>query len=155
MAAEKNAEGRYETEIDNKTYSFEKWGADDSLTTMLKIAGMIGKPIGLFMASFSNDPDKGLLDKDIKSDMLALAFEALAANLDEHKALSLMKKLAGDRVMCDGVKITFNAHYEDRLDVMFKVAYANLEVQYGSFFGALRTFLPKAEAKKGVVNRKT
>jgi hypothetical protein len=151
MSIEKNEFGLYATEIDGIEYTFTKWGAEESFSTLLKISKLIGKPLSLLVSTVLGE---GGLDSELKTDAMALAIEGLTTNLDEAMAMSLVKKLATDKCFADGAKITFNTHYEDRLDHMLKVVKAGLEVQYGNFFGALlglaKGMAPKA--KQGLKN---
>lgn len=153
--AEKNEYGRYEVAVDGQTYSFEKWGAEEALKTLIKISKIAGKPIGLFLGVLLDKKEDGesLIDKELKSDMLAVAIESLTANLDEDVCVALIKKLTSDKVWCANKPINFNTHYEDKLDHMFKVVAAAVEVQYGNFFVALTALAPKGP-KKGPTNRK-
>lgn len=138
--AEKNEAGLYEAEIDGDKYEFAKWGAEESLSNLLKISKIIGKPLGIAFGSMNKEqegmPGK-ILDRQVDPNMIAMAFEALTESLDEDSCISLIRKLSSKDVLCNGGKINFNVHYQDRLDHMFKVVYAALEVQYGSFFGAV------------------
>ena len=136
----KNETGLIEVDIDGEKYEFEKWGAEASLTTLLKIAKIAGKPLGLFLGSAVS---KGGLDTEIRPDMLANACEALVQGMDETICLGLIKKLSSEKVLCDGKKINFDMHYQDKLGHLFDVVKASLEVQYGDFFGG---FLGKIQA---------
>lgn len=150
MAIEKNEEGRYAVDIDGASYSFEKYGAEESLETLLKIAKIAGKPLGLAISAFLGDKDekeKSILEREMDPDLLATAFEALTTALDEKVVMALVKKFSSDRVLCNGAKIVFNTHYEDRLDLLFKVVKAALEVQYGNFFSALSGLIPVKRSK--------
>lgn len=149
--AEKNESGLYEVEIDDKKYEFEKWGAEESLSNLIKLSKIIGKPLGLAIGAFKQEEkeETSLFDtdmKDINIDMLGLALQALTENLDESACIALIKKLSSQHVLCDGAKINFNTHYADRLDHLFRVVGAALEVQYGNFFAAV---LGLARTRKG------
>lgn len=150
MSAVKNDEtGLWEVEVDGINYAFTKWGAEESLANLLKLSKLIGKPLGLAMGAFAKEGDKSLFDKEINFDILSLAIDALMSNMDEAMCISLIKKLSSQGVLFgEGAKITFNTHYEDRLDHLFKVVYAGLEVQYGNFFNAM---LGLASKKKGLI----
>ena len=91
---------------------------------------------------------------------MAQAMTRLADNLRSNRPLvmGLFKKLTASKLFCDGkpvvadkrsdVKgIPFDLHYKDRLQTMFAVAKANLEVQYGGFFQGLAHLLPAAPSK--------
>ena len=141
--ATKNPAGLFEVKIDGQHYEFEKWGAREATVTLFQLSKIVGKPLGYAMAAFGKDASKGLLDQQINTDLVALAFETLTSNLDENKALELIEKFSAHTVYCNGAKINFDSHYQDRLDHCFKVVYAALEVQYGNFFAALRGLVGK------------
>ena len=153
MAVEKNAAGLYEVEVDGLKYEFEKWGAEESLATLLKLSRLVGKPLGQAMAGLSFNEDKTKVE--INFDIAGEAIGALMQNMDEDLSMSLIKKLCSEKCLCNGAKINFNVHYQDKLDHMFKVVAAALEVQYGNFFVALLGsagasplgFLTRARAK--------
>ena len=145
----KNESGLIEVEVDDKTYEFEKWGAEMSLTTLLKIAKIIGKPLGQLLGSVMGG-GKGL-DAELNPDMLADAVEALVSSMDEKVTLELIKKLSSDKVLCSGKKVNFDTHYEGKLTHLFKVVKVALEVQYGDFFGEILGIVqvqaPKAKTR--------
>ncbi len=150
MEITKNEGGLFEVQIDDATYEFEKWGAEEALSTLLKIAKIAGKPIGLAVGAIMGGEEekgtKGLLEKKISPDLLGLVFDSLTDKLDEGVVVSLIKKIGSEKVLCNGAKINFNKHYEDRLDHLLKVVAAGLEVQYGNFFGALLGLVGKKPA---------
>lgn len=137
--ATKNEAGLYEVSIDDQTYEFQKWGAEESLKTLIKITKIIGKPFGLFAgAMFSGKDKEGAKEKleNMGADTIGMIMESLTQNLDEDVTFNLVKKVSSEGVLCNGAKISFNKHYEDKLDHLFKVVAAGLEVQYGNFFAA-------------------
>jgi hypothetical protein len=134
---EKNESGLYEIEIDKKRYEFEKWGAEMSLATLIKISKIAGKPLGLFLGSMMSGESDNVLDKKISPDLLSDACEALVSNMDETTTIALIKKLSSEKILCDGRKINFDMHYQDQLGHLFKVVKTALEVQYGNFFEEL------------------
>jgi hypothetical protein len=148
--ATKNASGLYEENIDGKTYWFEKWGAEDSLDTLLDIAGIAGKPLGMLLGGALSGEGASLLDRKFDSDVIGKVMESLFNPANKQTAKALIKKLSsGDKVFCEGVnKLNFNSHYEDKLDHLFKVTKAALEVQYGNFFDALLKMVPKDKLPK-------
>ena len=134
------------------TYEFEKFGAEEALENLIKISKIIGKPLGLAMASLKGE-DEGLFEKKIDLNLLALAFDGLTQNLDDKVCVELIKKLTSGKVLCDGVLIkSFNTHYKDDLFHMFKVLQAALEVQYGNFFAGI---LGLVNTNKAMSNKKS
>lgn len=161
MKPVKNESGLYEVIIDERKYEFEKWGAEDSTDTILDIAAIAGKPIGLGIATiFKKDDVEGKkgLDKAFDPDVVGMILESLSERVGTNKSIikALIKKLSSDKVLCDGAKIQFNTHYQDCLDHLFRVVRAALEVQYGNFFAAFLALQPGSPAKainKAIQNR--
>lgn len=137
----KNDSGLYEVVIDDKTYEFEKWGAEDSLDVLLDISQLIGGPVGSAIGDLFN---KEGMHTEINGAMLGMVMEGLTKNLKKEIVKPLIKKLCSEKVLCEGKPIKFNVHYADDLMHMFRVVKAALEVQYGNFFVAFQ----------GVVGRK-
>lgn len=145
--------GLYAETIDSLEYEFEKWGAEESLDTLLDIAKITGKPLGLAVGAFFKEGVEGE-KKEINPDAIGDIMEALVERLDKKTCMYLIKKLAADKVFCAGVKIkSFDLHYKDRLDHMFRVVKTALEVQYGSFFGALLGSAGISMPTKAIMNR--
>lgn len=157
MAIEQNTEGLYDVVINEETYSFSKWGAEESLSNLIKISKIVGKPLGILLGNAlgNSEPEglfgeeKGILSKEFKPDMLALALEALTNNMDEKSMIPIIKSVVSKDVFCNGAKINFNTHYGSNLMLMFKVLKAGLEVQYGNFFDEFRDLMP---VKKSVIS---
>jgi len=137
----KNEAGLYEVEIDDHKYEFEKWGAEDSLDTLIDMASIIGGPLGAALMKIfdkKKTEDKNALDKELNLDSLSVAFDSLAKNMRKETVKPLIKKFCSDKVLCDGKKFKFNDHYQDRLGHMFAVAKAGMEVQYQELFVVAR-----------------
>ncbi len=143
MSATLNEDGLYEQDIDGTKYEFQKWGAEDSLRTLLRIGKIAGKPFGILLSAVldGKDPSSLFDDKlspELNGDLLGQAFEALSQSMEESVCFELIKKLCTEKVMAGGVPVkNFDQHYRDKLMHSFNVARAALEVQYGSFFGAI------------------
>lgn len=116
--------------IDGHDYEFSQMGAKQSLKTLVRLSKIIGKPIAMLAGA----PGKGILDKDVSSETLAAAVGAMVEHLDGDETVELCELLCATTVMCDGKKVDFQTHYEGRLDHLFSVLSAALEVQYGNFF---------------------
>lgn len=148
MSAIKNDAGLWEIEIDAQRYEFQKWGAEESLSVLIKIAKIVGKPLGMAVGLMQTGEDKGKMD--LSPDLLGTVFDALAENFDEKTCIDVVKKLTAEKVMCEGQKIRFDTHYQDNLGHMMKVAQAALEVQYGNFFAALLAIAPFKKGAKAL-----
>lgn len=124
-----------EKEIEGRTYTFSQMGPKQSLKTLVKLSKIVGKPIALMAGGGSA---KGLLGKDIAPEILGAAAGAMFEKLDEDETVQICETLTSfPQVLCDGQKVDFNSHYDGKLDLMFKVLMAALEVQYGNFFAGL------------------
>ena len=136
MRVTKLDSGMFGVDVDGRQYEFEKWGADDSLDTLLDIGSVVGGPLGQAMAvAFGKNGDG--LKTEITGDVASQVFSGFAANMRESKDIvrSVLKKLAGRNVICEGKKVVYDDHYAQNLGLLFQVARACFEVQYGSFFG--------------------
>lgn len=134
MKHKKNEFGLYVVQIEDQKYEFEKWGAEDALETLLEIGVLVGKPLGMAVASAM---DEGGIDKKLDPNMIGLIMDALTTRFNVKEVKAMIIRLASKGVMLDGKQIVFNKHYEDRLELAFQVAYAALEVQYGNFMNAV------------------
>jgi hypothetical protein len=136
--------------IDGHEYEFQKFGAKPALRMLLRLSKIVGKPLALAVSAAKGEGN--LLDRQVDTNVLAMAVEALTNQFDENEVLDIIEELtARDNLLCDGKKVLFNTHYEGRLDHLFKVLAAQLEVQYGNFFGAvlgLRGLQPRAADTK-------
>jgi hypothetical protein len=136
MEITKTEQGTYEATIDGHAYEFAKWGAEAATDTLFDLALVLGKPLaqlGAAMKAGEKGGEKFALSVDVAGSIV----EQLIAQMGTNKKLCMdiiRKMTAGDTVMCDGKRITFNTHYQDRLPHMFDVLRAALEVQFGNFF---------------------
>jgi hypothetical protein len=150
----KTEEGLYEVEVQGSKYQFEKWGAEEALDTLLEMVPIVGRPLGTALGAIVGKDKKNIADKEIDPELVGLMIDALTVNFNKGAVKTLIKKLCSEKVLCDGKKIIFNTHYQDKLDVIFLVVGAALEVQYGNFFGALLgLFGTKSSPKMGLQNR--
>lgn len=143
-------------QVDEHEYSFQQFGTKQSLKYLFRLSKIIGKPIALAMASgFVGPAKESVLDNPVKPELLAEAVEALVSQCDENETLDLIESFCGkDSCLCDDKPINFNLHYEGRLDHLFRVLAAALEVQYGNFFGAISGAQSKLHPKNStLVNR--
>lgn len=134
MKAVKNENHLYEIEINGRKYEFSKWGAEESYDVLLDLAKICGKPLGIALGAFV-----GGEDKQIDPNAIGMIMESLTQGIgDKATTKAITKKLVcGLGVSCDAAKINFDQHYKDKLDEMFLVMWAALEVQYGNFFDAV------------------
>lgn len=146
MEINKTEAGLYSCEVDGLVYEWSMWQAEDAVDTLIDLAKVCGKSIAIMVDGIFI----GSKDKEIPLNLMGQVFESLTQGLGD-KALvkGLIKKLtSGEKVWCNGAKINFNTHYQNKLDHMFKVLRAGLEVQYGNFIAAVLGImgikLPKA-----------
>lgn len=137
-----------EKRVDGNVYSFQQFNTTKSLKIMSRLSKILLEPITLFFASAGGKASSGnLLDRQLDKDMLGKAVRSLTDRMDEDEVINLIKELtANDNLLVDGKKVDFDTHYEGRLDHLFKVLYAALEVQYGNFLGALIARIGSASA---------
>ena len=126
-----------EKSVDGIKYEFQQFGAKESLKTLMRLSKILGKPIALALGSLGEKVDFS----NVKGDLLADAAQALTERLDQDEVLNLIQLLTADKVLCEGKKVSFDLHYQGRLDHLFKVLGAALEVQYGNFFGAFKDLI--------------
>lgn len=127
--------------IDGDEYEFTQFGAKESIRILSRVLKLVGEPMTLAYASFKDDPEgtaKSFFDRDFDKMILSKAVGAFAERMDDEAVLDLIETLtAKSNVICNGAKIDFNSHYEQRLGRMFKVLLAALEVQFGNFLEEL------------------
>lgn len=124
--------------IDGIEYGFQQLGAKQSLKVLLRLKRVVQGSVSMLLSSFEpSETSISLFDRNINTDFIGKAIEALADKIDDDEVIDLIETLtAKDNVLWDGKKIIFNTHYEGRLEHLFKVLGAALEVQYGNFFDA-------------------
>lgn len=143
----KNEAGLYEQDIDGHIYEFSKWGADEATDVLMDLGALVGKPLGMALTMLSGA--KGG-DAPVDVDAIGAIMEHLSTAAFEKKTLCkhLIKKFATG-CMCDGRRVDYNIHYADRLDHMFRVVRAAVEVQFGNFFGGLTGLSPGFQTLAG------
>lgn len=133
--------------IDGHEYEFSQMGPRQSLKVLVKLSKIVGKPIAMIAGGEKGVKPTSLMQKDVAPELFGAAVGAMVDRLDEDETVDLCVQLTSfPQVLCDGQKVDFNAHYDGKLDLMFKVLAAALEVQYGNFFAGLFATgeLPKA-----------
>jgi len=134
-------------EIDGHVYEFEQFGAKRATKLLARLSKIVGKPLALGIAATAG---RKLTEVDISAEVLSPIASALFDSLDSEEVQALLEAFTADeKVLCDGKKVFFDKHYEGRLDHMFRVFWAALEVQYGNFFAAftaLQGSIPRATA---------
>lgn len=152
MAKKSIESGMWDEEIDGRVYSFSKWGSETQVDVLIDLSKIVGKPFGLLAEAAQHSKGKNLLDQDL--DVLASVFDALTTSMDKKICTPLIKKLASEGVLCDGVKInSFNEHYKEDLMHLFHVVKAALEVQYGNFFNAAKGLATRKPTTAAVTNQ--
>jgi len=141
MEVTKNERGLYEvtlpTEEGDKTFTFQKWGAEEATDTLLDIISVVGESMGGLLSVLTG----GGADQDVGSASLEGLFRQLTLGLTRNKDLTkrILKKLSSDRVLCNDMPVDWKSFYKEQLPLSFAVARAQLEVQYGNFIGAARS----------------
>lgn len=148
MKAKKTPEGLWEIQVKDNHYSFEKWDAEQALDVILELSKIVGKPFGQLLGSTISGEK---MDQKIDPDMLGVVFEGLTQNMKGDEVKRIIKMLCSEGVLCNGVKVNFKFHYQDKLMEMFLVVKAGLEVQLGPFFAEFLE-LVGVKAPKGITN---
>ena len=129
-------------EIDGFDYTFYQLGALKSHSLLLKIGKIVGPAFGA-MANSQGEDEKGLSSLlDSKID-LQKVIEELMERADEKVIESIITTLGSQIHYTDndddgGVlnnNTIIDQHFKGRLQSMYKVLYAALEVQYSDFLG--------------------
>lgn len=134
----KGAGGQWVVDVDGHEYAFQKFGAVRALDILSCITGVVGRPLGAMLGRLTTG--KGLAT-EVTPDLAQEVIGSLTRRMRKHRedVMTVLQALTAENVFCDGKQVkSFDAHFEDRLDHMFRVAYAGMEVQYGSFFAAVR-----------------
>lgn len=151
MPISKNEAGLFETQIEEHTYEFEKWGAESALNTLFDLSLVAGKPIGALAASGAG------LNTELTPPTVDTLITALTDNLRNNRevVMGMVRKMASQKLFCDGKPIgSFDLHYKDRLQHLFLVVRANMEVQYGNFFSDMKAIGRAADPKAKTKTRK-
>lgn len=138
VKARKAESGLWAVDIDGATYEWERWGAEEALDTLTEILDLLGKPLGglIDMLQAKRETTAAPTRAGVGGKIVSGLMRKLKRNKEDVK-LVLKRLTSGPRVFCDGKAINFNRHYENELALMFKVANAAVEVQYGNFLDAV------------------
>jgi hypothetical protein len=116
--------------VDGHTYEIQQFATTRSLRCLRKLVAIFGES----MAWGGNAIEALKADEDAKaSELMVKAVKALIDRMDEDVVLGVIIELTGEAITCDHQRVVFDSHYAGRLDHLFKVLYAALEVQYGNF----------------------
>ncbi len=119
--------------IAGRKYEFQKFGAKKSVKLLTRLLKLVGEPLSIAVGATGGGK---LFESNLDPKILSSAVRVLVDKLDEDEVLDLIEEFtANDNVLCDGVRVNFDNHYEGKLPELFKVLAAALEVQYGNFFG--------------------
>lgn len=129
-------------EIEGFEYQFEQWGSTRSTEIFIELFKKVGPAVATLIGEISKAPTKEEAKK-LSTSAIAAAVNALIMNVgDPKETTALIKKfVADDKCLCDGKKIHFDSHYQNRLFHMGQVLMAAVEVQYGNFFVSVAELL--------------
>lgn len=138
MAVTKNSDTRlWEAQIGGHRFEFEKYGALEATQLLFDLGSITGKPLS---GMARKSPAKGEDAEAATTSTFSLVIEKLADALITHRQLALdtlVRLSSGSRVLCDGRAVgKYDEFYAEDLMLAFDVTAANLEVQFGNFFGA-------------------
>ncbi|RYF12582.1 MAG: hypothetical protein EOO40_00935 [Deltaproteobacteria bacterium] len=138
MTPQKTPQGTYLVNIQGKDFEFRKWGAEEQTDTLIDLIAVAGDGLGSIADIYKNIG----ADTDLSEGVIKKMVSTFSQGLSRDKAMTkrLLKKLASDRVICDGASINYNTFYQDDLMLSFTVLQANLMVQFGSFLSVVGKF---------------
>lgn len=146
-------------EIDGAVYEFQQFRTTVSLTVLSKLSKLLGEPIMVALGAVLKGGKgkaglKNLLEMDLDPDALAKAVRVLIDGMDDVKVVALVQQLATEGILCDHKPLKasdFDFHFAGRLSHLVNVVKAQLEVQYGNFFGAISASpIPAAGTAVGI-----
>lgn len=145
-----------EREIDGHKVTVTQWPARKALTTKLKLVRAIGPSLGEIIGGMKGT-EESVLESDLDLSKVTAALEKLLSALDEATFMSLIKIfMSGVRV--DEVDMSndkeFDMMFTSKLDLLYKVIWFVLEVNYGSFFGEDGIGKAMEKAKNLIPSRK-
>lgn len=121
-------------EVDVELYEFEQFGAKKSTALLIRISKIAGPSVKALFGEIGAAPSAEEI-KRISGKAIGLAIQELLTNIgSEDEVVSLIETLVAEKCLCNGKKIHFDSHYQNRLLHLGKVLAAALEVQYGNFF---------------------
>lgn len=133
-------------EIDGSVYEFEQFGAKKATKLLIRLTKIIGPALSIAIAEISKAGSKEDAKK-LSSTVFGQSIQALVMNVgNEDEAIALMEAFASEKCLCDGKKINFDTHYQNKLLHLGKVLAAALEVQYGNFFEEVTGLLGAVQA---------
>ncbi len=126
-----------ERTIDGETYTFCQMTPTASLKLMVRIARIIGAPMGGIMGDAKVGKD--ILEQDI--DVPGIV-SSICANLDQDEVVEIVKAALSQTIHTGKGEVSkqFDLIFAGRLPHLFKVVGTALEVEYGDFFGGKPVF---------------
>lgn len=124
-------------EIDGHKVTVTQWPARKALTVKLRLVRAIGPGLGEIIGGMKGT-EESVLDSDMDLSKVTTALEKLLSALDEATFMALIKTLISS-VRVDEVDMSnekeFDMMFTSKLELLYKVIWFVLEVNYGSFFG--------------------
>lgn len=149
-----------EKTIDGVNYTISQISATRSVKLLARLGRVLGPALGQIAGLVEGiDPEKSVADQEIDLNAAGDVVRALFATLDDAEIDGLLRELFSNVVAFgdakdlgfvgafDGNLRNIDAHFSGRVDSLFRVAFASLEVNYGSFFGALAALAPRRKGK--------
>lgn len=145
MKPEKTAQGLWALSIKDKTFEFQKWGAEEQTDTLIDLMSVVGPALGSLANVYKQADD---IDAQLSDGVVQKLVGALSSGLSKDKAMSkrLMRKLSSDRILCDGRSINYDTFYQEDLLLAFQVMRAAITVQFGPFFQGVGSLMPARPA---------
>jgi len=129
--------------VDGETYQIEQFATTKALNVLSDLVKIVGEPLALAVSGST-------LSSEEQSRILGMAVSAMAQRMDKNTVVALVKTLIESCLKGEGAKINFELEFQGKLGHLFKLVYAVLEVQYGSFLGELLGRAGELAKTKGV-----
>lgn len=148
-----------EKTIDGVNYTISQIGATRSVKLLARLGRVFGPALARVFAVVEKvDPTKSIKEQEIDLVAAGAVFQSLFSSLDDAEIDGLLRELfanvaaTGSVEACgflgafEGDLKKIDAHFGGRVDALFRVAFASLEVNYGSFFGVVAAIVGKNPA---------
>jgi len=133
----------HEKKIDGVTVSVNPWPARHAFAMKIKLLRLLGPSLGELIGTVVDGKSDGkkafdILSSDVDFERIGSTIRNLMDVLDEDTFMNLVDKIL-DSTRVDGKEIsdeeTFNAIFTGSLELVYKILWFVLEVNFGSFFG--------------------
>jgi hypothetical protein len=130
-------------EIDGFTYSVDQLPGRKSITFLARLGRIVGPSLGPLVKALKFEGKTVDLTK-LELEPIGVAIGKLFVDLSETETDAIMRELLQGATYVDGDRIvnvwdTFDLHFKGRPAAGLKLVAFAMEVNYGNFFGALKS----------------